>query len=415
MNILLINHYAGSNRHGMEFRPFYMGREWVRAGHRVQIVAASYSHVRAIQPELTGAVLDEQIEGIDYRWYATPVHQGNGAGRVKNMLAFMWALWRDGPRLAREFKPDVVIAASTYPMDIWPARRIAKRAKAKLVYEVHDLWPLSPMELGGMSRWHPFIMWVQMAEDYAYRHADKVISLLPKAKEYMCSRGMAPQKFAYVPNGVDEEEWAQPADLPQEIKKSLDALRAKGLPLVGYAGAHGLCNALDRLLDAASQLKGKAEVVMVGTGPDREILQARVANEGLTNVTMLPAIPKQSVQRFLDDVDIAYYGLHPNPLYRFGIAPNKLMDYMMAGKPVVHAGGTGNDPVAEAGCGITVPPGDPAAVAQAILKLAAMSETQRKLMGLAGREFILKEHLFSVLAARFLSFLGKEHELPNRT
>ena len=59
----------------------------------------------------------------------------------------------------------MVIAASTYPMDIWPARRIAKRAKAKLVYEVHDLWPLSPMELGGMSRWHPFIMWVQMAED----------------------------------------------------------------------------------------------------------------------------------------------------------------------------------------------------------------------------------------------------------
>ena len=56
MNILLINHYAGSNRHGMEFRPFYMGREWVRAGHRVQIVAASFSHVRAIQPELNGAV-----------------------------------------------------------------------------------------------------------------------------------------------------------------------------------------------------------------------------------------------------------------------------------------------------------------------------------------------------------------------
>ena len=403
MNILLINHYAGSTRHGMEFRPFYLAREWVRAGHCVQIVAASFSHIRAIQPELNDFVLDEQIEGIDYRWYATPSYQGNGAGRVKNMLAFMRALWRDGQRLARVFKPDVVIASSTYPMDIWPARRIAKLANAKLVYEVHDLWPLSPMELGRMSKWHPFIMWVQMAEDYAYRHADKVVSILPKAKEYMCSRGMAPQKFVYVPNGVDEEEWAQSADLPQEVKESLDALRAKGLPLVGYAGTHGLSNALDVLLDAASRLKGKAEVVMVGTGPDREALLARVASEGLTNVTMLPAISKQSIPRFLDDVDIAYIGWHPNPLYRFGISPNKLMDYMMAGKPVVHSVSAGNDPVTEAGCGITVPPGDVVAVVDAVLELAAMSQSARNCMGQAGKTAILQNQTYKVLAKRFLN------------
>ena len=410
MNILLINHYAGSTRHGMEFRPFYLAREWVRAGHCVQIVAASFSHIRAIQPELNGFVLDEQIEGIYYRWYATPNYQGNGAGRVKNMLAFMRALWRDGPRLARVFKPDVVIASSTYPMDIWPARSIAKLANAKLVYEVHDLWPLSPMELGRMSKWHPFIMWVQMAEDYAYRHADKVVSILPKAKEYMCSRGMAPQKFVYVPNGVDEEEWAQPTDLPQEVKKSLDALRTKGLPLVGYAGTHGLANALDVLLDTASYLKDKAEVVMVGTGLERERLLARVANEGLTNVTMLPAIPKKSVPKFLDDVDIAYIGWHPNPLYRFGISPNKLMDYMMSGKPVVHSVSAGNDPVTEAGCGITVPPGDVVAVVNAVLELAAMSQSARNSMGQAGKTAILQNQTYKVLAKRFLNSDERSHQ-----
>ena len=411
MNILLINHYAGSTRHGMEFRPFYLAREWVRAGHRVQIVAASFSHIRARQPEFEGATLDEQIEGIDYHWLRTPAYTGNGLCRVKNMLAFMAGLWRGGPRLAREFHPDVVIASSTYPMDIWPARRIARLSQARLVYEVHDLWPLSPMELGGLSRWHPFIVWVQLAEDYAYRHADKVVSMLPKAMQYMCSRGMAAQKFAYVPNGVDEEEWANPADLPPQVKRSLDVLRAKGLPLVGYAGTHGLSNALDVLLDAASQLKGQAEVVIVGTGPDREALLARVANEELSNVTMLPAIPKQSIPRFLDDVDIAYIGWHPNPLYRFGISPNKLMDYMMAGKPVVHSVSAGNDPVAEAGCGFTVPPGDAAAVAQAILKLSAMSEAQRKLLGAAGKAFILKNQTYPFLAANFLAATAKSRAI----
>ena len=76
MNILLINHYAGSPRDGMEYRPYYLAREWVRAGHRVQIVAASYSHVRSRQPaalRLPGAVLDELIDGIAYRWLPTPL------------------------------------------------------------------------------------------------------------------------------------------------------------------------------------------------------------------------------------------------------------------------------------------------------------------------------------------------------
>ena len=88
-------------------------------------------------------------------------------------------------------------------MDIWPAHRIAKLAKAKLVFEVHDLWPLSPMELGRISKWHPFIILTQAAEDYAYRHVDVVVSMLPKVREYMESRGMAASKLHIVPNGID--------------------------------------------------------------------------------------------------------------------------------------------------------------------------------------------------------------------
>jgi len=157
------------------------------------------------------------------------------------------------------------------------------------------------------------------------------------------------------------------------------------------------------LLDAAAHLQGRAEIVMVGTGPDRDALLARAAAEGLTNVTMLPAISKHAVPRFLDEVDIAYIGWHPNPLYRFGISPNKLMDYMMAGKPVVHAVSAGNDPVAEAGCGLTVPPGDAAAVADAILTLAALPAAQRQQLGSAGKAFILKNQTYPFLAARFLA------------
>jgi len=390
----------------MEFRPFYLAREWVRAGHRVQIVAASFSHVRTEQPVFRGAALDENLEGADYRWYATPAYIGNGIGRVRNMFSFVWSLWRDAKRLALDFKPDVVIASSTYPMDIWPARRIARLAKAKLVFEVHDLWPLSPMELGGMSRWHPFIMVVQRAEDYAYRHVDCVVSMLPKAKEYMVSRGMDARKFHYVPNGIDTAEWEQDSDLPDALSDVVEQVKQRGKPVVGYAGTHGLANALDTLLDAAKLLSQEAEFILVGNGLERERLLERVKREAIKNVTLLPAITKSSIPAFLKELDIAYIGWHRNPLYRFGISPNKLMDYMMAGKPIVHAVEAGNDPVVEAGCGLTVPPGDAGAVRDAILKLAAMPRTELAALGDKGKKFIMAKQTYPVLAKGFLDAIG---------
>ncbi|MEK6805942.1 MAG: glycosyltransferase family 4 protein [Pseudomonadota bacterium] len=404
MKILLINHYAGSPGHGMEFRPYYLAREWVRAGHSVQIVASSFSHIRAVQPALAGkSMVEEQIDGINYRWYATGPYSGNGLGRVLNILSFLWALWRDASRLAGQFRPDVVIASSTYPMDIWPARRIAKLTGARLVFEVHDLWPLSPMELGGMSRWHPFIIVVQLAEDYAYRHADKVVSILPKTLEYMQSRGMAPHKFASVPNGIDAVEWETPADLPSGAAAAIAAVRALGGVLVGYAGTYGMANALDTLLDASCLLATQAQIVFVGTGPERNRLLARVRDEGLENVHILPPIPKATVPNFLAAIDIAYIGWKPNALYRFGISPNKLVDYMMSGKPIVHAVCAGNDPVSEYSCGITVSPGDPSAIARAVNRLISIGRSQREQMGQTGRQFVLSNLTYPVLAERFLN------------
>ena len=137
--IFCINHYAGGPLWGMEYRPYYLAREWVRAGHLVTVVAASHSHVRARQPETGGAWTKQHVDGINYVWCKTPSYQGNGVGRVINILTFLVHLrfWR---RWLRQ-KPDIVIASSTYPADIAAARCIAKFHRAKLIWEVHDLWP----------------------------------------------------------------------------------------------------------------------------------------------------------------------------------------------------------------------------------------------------------------------------------
>jgi glycosyltransferase involved in cell wall biosynthesis len=400
MNILYLNHYAGSPALGMEYRPYYLAREWVRTGHRVQMLAADFSHVRAQQPQAG----DETIDAIAYRWYPTPRYQGNGLGRVKNIWAFLRQVWSATPRIVRSFRPDVVIASSTYPMDIWVARRLAKQAGAKLVFEVHDLWPLSPIELSGMSRAHPFIVLVQAAEDAAYRHADVVVSMLPKVHDYMASRGLDLKKLHIVPNGITLDEWeGEPPPLAPAVADALHQARSSGATVVGYAGSMGLPNALDTLLDAAGLLKHEPlRFVLVGSGHEQARLAQRVQDEGLHQVQFLPPIPKAQVARFLAGVDIAYIGWQRVPIYRFGIAPNKLMDYMMARCPVLHSVAAGNDPVAEAGAGLTVPPESASAVAEGLLKLAATPADERRAMGERGRAFVLANHTYPVLAKRFL-------------
>jgi glycosyltransferase involved in cell wall biosynthesis len=309
-------------------------------------------------------------------------------------------------------KPDVVIASSTYPMDIWVARRLARRCKAKLVFEVHDLWPLSPIELSGMSPRHPFARLCAKAESDAYRDADVVVSMLPCVHTYMASRGLDLDKLAIVPNGISPDDWAAgPQPLREDVAGVLARARAVGETVVGYAGSMGEPNQLDTLLDAARLLRddpvgGKLRFLMVGDGHLRARLAERVRAEGLLNVTMLDPIPKLQVPAMLAKVDIAYIGWQRVPIYRFGIAPNKLMDYMMAGRAVLHSVEAGNDPVADAGCGITVAPEDSKAVAEGLLRMMALAPAARAVMGQRGREFVLKRHTYPVLAQRFLDAVG---------
>ncbi len=401
MNILYLNHYAGSPALGMEYRPYHLAREWVRAGHRVLVLAASFSHVRTHQPRPG----DETIDGIAYRWLPTPAYQGNGAGRVWNIWRFLAQVWRQAQRLVDEFQPDAVIASSTYPMDIWVARRIARLARAKLVHEVHDLWPLSPIELSGMSPRHPFIRLCQAAEDAACRDADVVVSMLPKVATHMAAHGLDLRKLHIVPNGISPDDWqGTPVPLRADVAQAIAAARAAGRTLVGYAGSMGLPNALHVLLDAARLLQDQPlAFVMVGDGHERARLAQRVASDGLANVALLPPIPKAEIPALLAAIDIAYIGWQRVPIYRFGIAPNKLMDYMMAGCCVLHSVDAGNDPVADSGGGLTVAPESAAAVAAGLRQLAALPAAERAAMGQRGRAYVLAHHSWPVLAQRFIN------------
>jgi glycosyltransferase involved in cell wall biosynthesis len=269
------------------------------------------------------------------------------------------------------------------------------------------------MELGGYSPRHPFIMLLQAAEDFACRHADAIVSILPKVRPHLEAHGMAPHKLHLVPNGVDPAEWqGAAAPLPARLEADLDALRQHGRFIVGYAGTHGVANALGTVLDAARRLRGHpVAFVLVGSGPEKAALERRSAELGLANVHFFDPVAKSQVPSLLQRFDVAYIGWRRQPLYRFGISPNKLIDYMMAARPVLHAVEAGNDPVMEAGCGMTVAPEDPQAIADAVLALREMAPDARQQLGRRGRVHALANHTYPVLGQRFLTALagGSRH------
>lgn len=408
MKILLINHYAGSLDMGMEYRPFYMGREWSKNGHEVTILCASFAHVRKSQPEVKQDLQEEEVSGIRYVYLKTPRYEGNGIRRVVNIFVFVLKLLFYAGRIARRFRPDAVIASSTYPLDNYPAKRISRKSGGKYIYEVHDLWPLSPVELGGFSRNHPFIRIMQRAEDYACRNADLLISMLPLTLAHFREHGLEESKWQYVPNGVfaddPDHEIPPPPHLAEELKKD----RSHGYNIIGYTGSIGLANALDNLLKAAEILKGENyRFYIIGDGPEKDRLLKEKARLGLANVAFFDPIPKNSLPVVFRYMDALYIGLQRVSLFRFGVSPNKLLDYMVAGKPVIHAIDAGNDLVADSNCGVSVEPENPEALAAGIRRLFELDPGSREKLGANGKDYVLQHHEYGRLAGNMLSLMKK--------
>lgn len=401
MNILYINHYAGHPDYGMEFRPFYLAEEWQKNGHNALVLAANFSHLRRKNPQLNGPEIKDKV---NYYWVETPAYSGNGVARVVNIFSFVIKIFLQRKKILSHIKPDIVVASSTYPFDIFPAWWLAKKNKAKLVFEIHDLWPLSLIEIGGMSKYHPFVLLVALAEKAAFKLPDKIISILPKTFAHAKKFGVSAENFSVIPNGIVPEDWNDSEKLlPSESQRIL-ALRQQGKFLVGYAGAHGVANALEYFIDAAKLLENKnIHIILIGDGQEKENLLRYAKDNSVSNVSFIGRISKDAIPDALSHMDALYIGWQKQSLYRFGIGANKIFDYMMAEKPIIHSVTAGNDPVADAACGISIEAENKNAIAKAILELAEKTPQERALMAKNGKAYVLANHDYKILAKNFLN------------
>ena len=405
MNILYINHYAGSPDMGMEFRPYYLAKEWIKLGHNVRIVAGDYSHLRTMNPQVDKDFQEDTVDGITYNWVKTGPYEGNGVARALTMFRFVHRLRSKAKWIARNWKPDVIITSSTYPLDTYAGQKIKKytqrgdNKQATLIHEVHDMWPITLIELGGMSRYNPFVILIQLAENSFCKKSDYIVSLLCKAKDYFFAHGMAEEKFVPIMNGVVLEEWENPETLPEQHQQLLDSIHKDGKDVICFFGSITKSYAIDYLIRATEDYSDRIAVVIVGDGNQKDNLQQLTVNRD--NVYFLPKISKRAIPSLMEEIDCCYVGALKNDMFRFGICMNKLFDAMMSGKPILYAVEAPNNFIDDYSCGFSVEAENLDALKKGVEEFVKTDPQKRDMMGELGRKAILDNYTYEKLALQF--------------
>lgn len=394
MKILMVNHYAIPPTEAGGTRHYSLAKELIKLGHEVEIVAANFNHQtkKEIIPNTKVQIFRQIVEGVPFNFISVPEYSGNSLARVFNMMSFTRQLYFS--KYFRQMnKPDIIIGSSPHPWTVLAVQKVAKRWKIPFIFEVRDLWPQSLIDLGRISPKNPAIMYLAHLEKRLYERAERIITLLPGVYKYTETLGIDSSKVVWLPNGVDFSIYDQ-----EFVSKNNEIFT------VMYAGTFGLANGLDTIMQCAEILekdyKGKINIRLVGDGPEKERLQGLAIAKQLSIVTFDNPVPKREVPRVLSEADAFIMLLKDSPVFRWGISPNKLYDYLCSSRPVISGVNAFNNPVAEANAGITIQPENPQELADAMIRLYNLSQSEREQMGANGRKYVEENHDFRILSKK---------------
>lgn len=398
--VWIVNHYAQDPGGPGGTRHFMLARALREHGWEASLIAASVelnTQRQRLAPFEPARI--EQRDGVRLCWVRTPEYRGSGVGRMRNMLSFARRLL--GPRAVRGLpEPDAIIGSTVHPFAAAAAALLAARRRVPFLFEVRDIWPETLVALGRLRRYSPVTFVLAWLERWLCRRACRILAVMPGYAGHAAAFGVDPARVVYLPNGVDLAEVGPVAEY------------RKARPFrILYLGAHGTANDLGTLLEAmrlVADAPAGADIHcdLIGEGTLKPALEQQAARLGLDNVRFLPPVPKAQVYAAGRQAQAYIICSRALPsVYRFGVSMNKLFDYLAMGRPVIAALEALNNPVAEAGAGLSVAPEQPQVLAEAILRLAAMDETALRQMGLNGRAFVESQHEVRRLAARLAGVL----------
>jgi len=388
--------YASPQKYFFGTRHFYLGAEWVKNGHEVTVFTSNANHLSDNLPKFEGKFFEEEIEGVKTIWLnGKKAKTSSGLARVLSWLQFEWQLFSLPKK--KYSKPDVVIASSLSLLTILNGYWLSKKHKAKFILEIRDIWPLSAMELGGYSKYHPFMFLLAIIEKFGYKNARAIVGTMPNLGAHVEQRIGSKNKVFCIPQGVNLSFYDNQQELDGEyIKKYMPTDKF----IICYAGTLNANNPLETLIEAADILKTHPQIhfLIVGNGDRKEFLQTKAKN--LSNISFPPPVQKKQVNHLLQYSAVCYDSFS-SELAKFGLSRNKWIDYMFAEKPIICSYSGFQSMLNEANSGSFVEYGNAQILAQEILKYYRMDSEEIKRLGRNGKEFLLTNRTFQKLAKQY--------------
>jgi len=394
MHILLIHQAFAALDEPGGTRHHELARYLVQQGHRVTIIASPVSYLTGTKRSSRMPWVERQEDwpGLTIlRAYTYTALHRSFFHRILSFFSFMISSLSVGMGVK-----DVDLVWGTSPPIFQGATTwfLARVKRAKFLFEVRDLWPEFAVAVG-VLRQPVLIRMSEWLERFLYSHADLLVVNSPGFIQHVRERGA--RRVELVPNGADTTMFDPEAQ--GDTFRRLHTLEGRFVAL--YAGAHGMSNDLDVVLEAACLLKDQSNIaiVLLGDGKEKPALARRASALGLENVLFVPPLPKAEMPFALAAADACIAILKPIDAYKT-VYPNKVFDYMAAGKPVVLAiGGVIRDVIEKAGAGISAPPGDPQALANALIRLERDPRSGVE-MGRRGREYVVTHFDRTALAQK---------------
>lgn len=395
-NIWLINQYSYPPGNSGWRRHFDLFRCFNRNKYNIDIICGSFLHNSEKRHLLKENVKEDFIEeeGIKYHILRVMSYSKH-VDRLIAMIQFFFKVVFFSKKLLKESKPDIIIASSPHPFNGLAGMYLSKKYKCPFIIEIRDLWPETWVAMRATTRKSILYKVFAYIEKKLYINADKIITLTAN-KDYYTSIGIDEKKVEIVSNGVDLESY------DYNLKKYKSPLVfSKDRFNILYTGSHSQADSLDILIEAAKLLLNeKIEFHLVGEGVVKNDLKKLVQKYNLNNVKFYDVVKKYEIPSLLREGDAVVMLLRDTTLYKYGMSPNKMYEYLASSKPIIFSGNVVNDMVKEANAGISVEAENGEKIKEAILSLYNISNEEKEKLGKNGRKYVEKNYDTKLLSKK---------------
>lgn len=400
MKVWYVSKYAETSLNSNPSRQYMLSKAFVQLGGDVSLI---YSRSNG------------KLHNRFFSFYKSFMHENVNCVEINGPLlkslgfsvlrVFSWFLFELNffiyaiTRSSKE-RPDIIIVSSLSILTFFTVGLLKNIFKCKMVVEVRDIWPDTIIEMKKLSERNIVIKFLRFVENFGYQKADLFFSPIPRFDAYLSRRLNKKFKFMCVTQGFDDE-------FEFELSSKYETSFSSEYFNVCYAGSIGLVNYVNELLEAAVVLKNeKIRFIILGDGPEKKMLIEKYGNND--NIIFLNAVSRREVLPIISKADLLVNLWGELNIYQYGVSPNKWIDYMLSGRPLLVTYNGYRSMVNEANCGFFIQANKPDDLAMSILNISHMDKKVLDKMGLQGKEWVLDNCSYKKLGQKLWNFIQED-------